>query len=153
MCARFLVLAALAAGCSGDDGGGGTPPLFPTDYAASYQEVRNCRASIEHGAVRIRVLAAPDALTPYTGRTAPFPTGAIVLKEEYDDSDLDCTGPKVNYTVMQKLDVGSSAETLDWTWQEVGPDLKDREADIRRCYQCHTDCNAPEGYDHTCTVP
>jgi hypothetical protein len=157
--ARRAVLALLIGGAlaaCGDDGGddGGEPALFPANYAATYQEVRNCRNSVEHGAVRIRVLASPDALTPYTTRTAPFPTGAIVLKEERADTDLDCSGPIVNYTVMLKLDAGSSPDTLDWRWQEVDPKLRAEQTNLERCPRCHTDCGKPpEGYDGTCTVP
>src|SRR5690242_14900621 len=106
----------LLVGCGTSDGG--KPALFPADYAATYQEVRNCRMSIEHGFVRIRVLASPDALAAYTGRTAPFPTGSIVLKEERPDTDTTCSGPVMNYTVMQKLDVGADPTMLDWTWEE-----------------------------------
>ena len=95
------------------------PPDFPADYLATYTEVRDCRNSIEHGAVRIRVLAAPDALAAYTGRQAPFPTGALLLKEEYDSSDLSCAGPIRFWTTMEKLDVGTATPTLDWHWQKV----------------------------------
>jgi hypothetical protein len=104
--------------------------------------------------VRIRVVASPDAVTPNRGRTAAFPTGAIVLKEQYHDSDTTCAGPIVDFTVMQKLDVGSSPETLDWHWQKVDTNLRTIETDIMRCTRCHTSCGvAPEGYDGTCAVP
>jgi hypothetical protein len=156
---RRAILAVLAAqallGCSGDDGGDdGDPALFPADYAATYQQVRNCRASLEHGLVRVRVLASPDAVTPYQGRTAPFPAGAILLKEERPDSDTTCSGAPTNYTVMQKLPAGSSPATLDWTWQEVGTNLRATARGTQGCIGCHTDCGKPpEGYDGTCTVP
>jgi len=159
--ARRAVLAILVAqallACGGDDGGddgGGDPPVFPADYAATYQQVRGCRFSLEHDLVRIRVLASPDALTPYNGRTAPFPAGAIVLKEEYAETDTACAGPVVSYTVMQKLAVGSSPATLDWTWQEVDANRRTLSRDDRSCTSCHSDCGRPpEGYDGTCTVP
>lgn len=151
---RFVAAIAMLAACGGgDDGSIGDPPVFPADYAASYQEVRNCRASIEHGPVRIRVLASPDAVTAYTGRTAPFPVGAILLKEERDDADTVCTGPIVNFTVMQKLADGTDPQQLDWTWQEVDPAMHVRATNPPQCSQCHTSCVAPDGYEHTCTVP
>lgn len=130
--------------------------MFPADYAATYQQVRNCRLSIEHDMVRIRVLASPDALGPYNTRTAPFPTGAVVLKEEYDTNDTACAGPIVSYTVMQKLDAGTSPSTIGWTWQEVDARfrVKQDSEEIARCIGCHTDCGKPpDGYDGTCTLP
>ena len=145
-----LALALLA--CNGGDDG--EQPVFPADYAATYQEVRGCRLSLEHDLVRMRVLAAPDALSPYNERTAPFPTGAVVLKEQFDSGDTSCTGPLVSITVMQKLDVGSSPETIDWQWQTADPDHRTVPSDINRCTQCHIDCGKPpDGYDGTCTVP
>lgn len=148
-----LVLGSLG-GCGTDTGGSGDPPLFPIDYEATYQEVRDCRFSLDHDLVRIRVLASPDALTAYNGRVAPFPTGSVVLKEQYFDSDTTCAGPVVEYTVMQKLDVGASPETLGWSWQKVSGDHTTVKTDIKRCTQCHTGCGqAPEGYGGTCAMP
>ena len=159
--------AALAAGlvaCGGGGSGGrpdaaidapGPEPLFPADYAATYQEVRSCRNSLEHDLHRIRVLAAPDAVAAYTGRTAPFPTGAIVLKVEHEGSDTACAGPIVSFTVMKKLAAGSSPATLDWQWQEVSGDRRSVNEDNRSCVGCHTSCGKPAegGYDGTCAVP
>jgi hypothetical protein len=152
--AGVVLLAARALIACGDDGGDGEPPVFPADYAATYQEVRNCRFSLEHDLTRMRILASPEALTPYRMRNAPFPTGAIVLKEQYDSADLDCTGRLLHFTVMQKLEPGSSPDTLDWTWQKVSADHKIMTTDIKRCTNCHTNCGKPpEGYEGTCAVP
>jgi hypothetical protein len=157
-----LLIAPALGGCGGDDGGddeGETEtPLFPADYAASYQQVRNCRFSLEHDLVRVRVLASPDALTAYNGRTAPFPTGAVVIKEEYAESDTTCAGPIQNISVMQKLAAGAAPGSLDWSWQEVDGEHRTvtptTSAAIRSCTSCHSDCGKPpEGYDGTCTVP
>ena len=152
MTSRLALVVLLFACKSSDDS---EPALFPDDYAATYQEVRNCRNSIEHGGIRVRVLASPDAVMPYKTRAQPFPTGALVVKEEYDGGDVDCGGPIVQFTVMQKLDVGSAPDTLDWEWQEVDRDLHAKQDTlVERCTQCHTDCGKPpEGYDATCTVP
>lgn len=150
----FAFVSLLTGGACGSDGGSADPALFPADYAATYREVRNCRFSLEHDLIRVRVLAAPDAFTAYTGRAEAFPTGAIVLKEQYDESDTTCAGPIVSYTVMQKLPVGSAPADLDWSWQEADADLHSTGTDIKRCTQCHKDCGvAPDGYDGTCTVP
>jgi hypothetical protein len=150
------VLAVLVAGslCACGDDGGGDPPLVPADYAATYEEVRSCRFSVEHDLTRIRIVAAPDALAPYRTRSAPFPTGAIVLKEEYDSADMTCAGPIIEFTVMQKLDAGSSPDTLDWAWQKVGVDRRVKTTDLMRCIRCHTGCGKPpEGHDGTCAMP
>jgi hypothetical protein len=140
---------ALAASCTDPE-----PALYPIDYAATYQEVRNCRFSLEHDLVRIRVLASPDALTAYNGRVEPFPTGAIVLKEQYADSDITCSGPLVEVTVMQKLPIGSAPSELDWKWEKAGADHHLVDFEVRRCRGCHEMCGQPpDGYDGTCTVP
>jgi hypothetical protein len=151
----LATLAALALGaCGGDDGDGGDPPLFPADYATTYQQVRNCRNSIEHPG-RIRVLAAPDALAPYRGRSGPFPVGAVVLKEVYSSIDSSCAAEIDNFAVMVKLEPGSSPDTLDWSWQEVSFDRKKTATDVPRCTTCHARCGVPAegGYDATCTHP
>lgn len=128
--------------------------VFPTSYASTYQEVRNCRYSIEHSLVNIRVLASPDAVEAYQGRLAPFPAGAIALKEEYAESDTSCAGPIQGFTVMQKLPVGSSPATLDWQWQRTSSDRVVTSENEHTCIACHTNCGQPpDGYDGTCTVP
>lgn len=167
MARRAALAAALAASmaaglaaCGGGGGGDddidapGALPLFPADYAATYQQVRDCRYSLDHDLRRVRVLASPEAMAAYTGRAAPFPAGAIVLKEEYADRDTACAGAIVSFTVMQKLAAGSSPATLDWHWQEVSPDRRGVNEDNRSCVGCHTGCGKPpEGYDGTCAVP
>lgn len=154
------LLAALAAVLGGhaliacSDDGKADVALFPVDYAATYQQVRNCRMSLEHGFVPIRVLASPDALAPYRDRAAPFPEGSIVLKEEFATNDSACAGKPMRFTVMQKLPTGAATEALDWTWQEVDADRASTGKDLQRCIACHTDCGKPpEGYQGTCTVP
>jgi len=147
------VLAVLLLAACGSDGST-EQPLFPADYAATYQQVRNCRYSIEHDLQYIRVLVSPDALTPYNGRTAPFPAGSIVLKEQYDGDDTTCAGPIVQWTVMQKLATGTDADNLDWEWQRVDAKKKITTGDIKKCTTCHKACIAPpDGYDGTCTMP
>jgi len=156
---RLAVPALLATliACS-DDGNSAEPSVVPADFAATYQEVRNCRNSIDHDLRRIRVLASPDALMPYTTRAAPIPTGAILLKVEYAMNDTTCSGPVVEYTAMQRLDTGTAPALLDWTWQRVDTKFGVIKAEPRdepvRCAMCHTGCGKPpEGYDGTCTMP
>jgi hypothetical protein len=152
---RFIALALVLAGC----GGGGSDddasePAFPADYAATYTEVRNCRQSGDHDLNRIRVLADPQALGPYTRRDAPIPVDAVLLKEEYDIGDVDCTGPIKQWTVMQRLETGTAPETLDWRWQRVDAERAVVGEDTPACYGCHAGCTeAAGGHDWTCTLP
>ena len=153
-----LALALAGAACHGDDGDSdddaGVDPFFPADYAGSYVEVRNCRGSGDHDLNNIRILAAPDALGPYQKRDAPFPVGAVVLKEEYDFGDQTCTGPLKQWTVMRRLATDSSPSTLDWAWQRVDTTRTVVEQDPQRCIGCHMGCGVgPDGYAGTCAVP
>jgi hypothetical protein len=147
-----LVAAALTAACDGDPAAG---PLFPDDYAATYQEVRDCRRSGgAHDVNHIRVVADPAAVGPYRDRDRPFPVGAVVLKEEYDFSDEDCSGAIVQWSVMVKLADGDAPELLDWSWQRVSNLGDVLEEDAPRCVGCHEGCGVPpDGYDGTCAVP
>ena len=142
-CSALIVLVA----CGQD----AATPAFRADYAASYALVRDCRSSSDHDLHRIRVLADPAALAPYRDRTAGFPTGAIVLKEEFDFADSDCTGPVIEWTVMEKL---ATTDNLGWRWQRIDADRDVVTADEPRCINCHTNCGVtPDGYLGTCAVP
>lgn len=155
MLALALAVAA-GVGCGGGDDDDVPPePVLPADYETTFQEVRNCRFSADHDLARIRVRAAPDALTPYTDRTTPFPVGALVVKEQFDPGDMECAGPVVRYTIMTKLAAGSAPEALDWEWNALDQDgVPVAGEDINRCIGCHVACGKPpDGYDGTCTVP
>lgn len=139
-------------GCGDDDVG--LAPVFPADYEDTYTEVRDCRQSGDHDLNVVRVLADPIALAAYADRTQPFPIGATVIKEEYAFGDVDCTGPITQWTVMQKLEVGTAPDMLDWRWQRVDASRNVIEEDTPRCWGCHTTCGVPpDGHDGTCTVP
>lgn len=146
MHARVALFALVAASaCTGED------PLFPSDYASTYTEVRDCRSSSDHDLHRIRVLTDPAALAPYTDRQAPFPVGSVVLKEEHDFADTDCSGPVIEWTVMRKT---RESDDLGWSWQKVDGDSTVSADGTGRCVNCHTSCGvAPDGYDGTCTMP
>ncbi len=141
------LLALVVAACGTD----ASPPAFPASYATTYTEVRNCRSSSDHDLHKIRVLAEPAALAPYRDRSAEFAPGAIVLKEEYDFADGDCSGPVIEWTVMEKL---ATAGNLGWSWQRVSAERDVVTEDDSRCINCHTQCGvAPDGYAGTCAVP
>jgi hypothetical protein len=148
---RAVWLAVMLVACSDD--ASGPPPVFPDNWAQTYQRVRNCRNSLEHNLRRIEVFVSPDAITPYQGRTEPFPVGSIVLKVEHDDNDSTCSEPPIGYTVMQRLADGTDPALLDWTWQELDGSRKALERPPANCVRCHQECVPPNGYLGTCTVP
>jgi hypothetical protein len=142
-----LVLAGAA--CGGDD----ATPLFPSDYAATFIEVRDCRPSSDHDLRLIRVVADPAAAARYTARDADFAPGALIVKEEYDFGDTTCAGAPVQWTVMQRA-AGVDALQLGWRWQRIDGDRSVVTEDEPRCFGCHADCGvAPDGYFGTCAVP
>lgn len=146
----LLGLVALLASCGGDD----ESPLFDSDYGTTYVEVRDCRPSGDHDLNNIRILADPAALGPYNNRDQNFPEGAIVLKEEFEFDDIDCTGTVKQWTVMQRLTDGESPDTLNWEWQKVDADRKIAESNPLSCAGCHSGCGVPpDGFDGTCAVP
>lgn len=151
MRANLMLLCLLAAGCADD---APTGPAFPADYEATYTEVRDCRQSGEHDLNRVRILADADAVDAYVNRDRPFPTGAVVLKEEYDFADTDCSGGITQWTVMQRLNDDSSPTRLDWFWQRVDSERNVIGEDTPTCYGCHSLCTPQMGgYEGTCTVP
>ena len=148
---RLAIFVLALAACSDD--GGGEPPVFPEMYATTYQQVRTCRFSLDHDLRRIRVLASPEALTPYQGRMEAFPVGAVVLKVEYKDDDTSCSQPPIGFTAMQRLADGADTAMLDWKWQELDKDRKVLDGPVTGCAQCHKGCGQPpEGYAGTCTT-
>jgi Cytochrome P460 len=155
MSSRRAIIVAWVIGCGGNGGVvDGPPPLFPADYGDTYVELRGCRHSLEHSLVQIRVMVEPQAVAPYDNHVDPFPEGSIIVKEEYNDSDEACADPIENFTLMQKLAVGSSPDTLDWRWQKVTAARQVTDSDGRGCINCHSDCGfPPTGYDATCTMP
>lgn len=149
----LLALVSLVVACPGDDGGPVIEPLFPADFASRYTEVRPCMPSGDHDLHNVRILVDDVAHDPYVDRTAPFPEGAIVLKQEYDFGDTTCSGDTLSWTVMRRLAEGSSPDTLDWHWQQVDPDRTVVSEDEPRCIACHTGCGVPpDGYEGTCAI-
>jgi hypothetical protein len=148
---RWWLLLIVVAACGGDDD---AEPVFPADWAATYVEVRGCRASSDHDLNKIRVVADPAASAPYLARDQPFPVGAIVLKPEYDFADGACAGPITQWTVMRREAPGGAPELMDWTWQRVDLDRNVVSENDERCTACHASCGSPpDGYLGTCTVP
>lgn len=147
----FVVVVAACDG--GDEPEPQVEPFFPADFASRYTEVRPCMPSGDHDLNHVRILVDDAALDPYLERTAPFPVGAIVLKQEYDFGDTACAGETRQWTVMKRLAEGSAPDTLDWAWQTVDVDRAVVDEDLPRCIACHTGCGVPpDGYQGTCAI-
>lgn len=133
------------------------PPVFPADYAATYALERGCRSSSDHDLQMIKIYVDPTAAPAYEARDAPFPIGALIVKEQYDFGDPDCAGPIVQWTAarhdVESTDVAT--DHLGWTWQRVHPDRTVDTQDDTRCYGCHKDCTDPtmNGYRFMCSQP
>lgn len=142
----------VACGTSEDDSG--VEPFFPEDYESSYVEVRNCRQSGDHDLNNIRILADEIGVGSYQNRDQDFPVGSVVLKEEYEFSDNDCSGAVKQWTVMKRLADGTAPMALDWDWQKLDATGRVVEENTPLCFGCHTGCGvAPDGFDGTCAVP
>lgn len=151
--ASAALAGAVLAAC-GSDGESGPAPAFPASYAASFVEVRDCRSSSDHELHRVRVLADPAAAAVYQSRVGDFAEGAVVLKEEHDFADIDCSGPVERWTVMVRRPAAESGEQLGWRWQELDAARRVTSEDASGCVGCHTGCGQlPDGFQGTCTVP
>lgn len=146
-----MLLVAVACGTE-DAAPGERAPIFPADYAASYQEVRGCRKSADHDLHHVRVLASPEALSTYLQRDQPFPVGAVIVEQEYVDdqcSDLE------RFTAMKREASGYAPDAGDWHWQRLAKDRSvELDGKLPTCGGCHASCGvAPDGHDGTCAVP
>ena len=131
---------------------GGVDPIFPADYRDTFVEVRDCRLSIEHGGVSIRVLANPIAAEPYLRDQNPLPEGSIVIKEEYAGADCRRDADLVRWRAMRKEAPGFDPEDGDWHWQWVdAPSRRVRFDDKETCIGCHV-APACLARDLMCTV-
>jgi hypothetical protein len=137
---------------NGNGDGGATEPVFPANYREIFTEVRDCRFSIEHGGVMIRVLANEIAVAPYRSDANPLPVGSVLLKEEYTGTDCTDDRTLVRYSVMRKEAPGFDPGDGDWHWQYVAPDRRVTDDRKTTCLPCHNvqECLAR---DYMCTVP
>ncbi|MEO8604665.1 MAG: cytochrome P460 family protein [bacterium] len=126
-------------------------PIFPADYRDTFIEVRDCRQSIEHGFVAIRVLANPIAAGPYLRLENPLPVGSIIVKEEYDAQDCSNDADLVRWRPMRKEAPGFDPDDGDWAWQWVdAPSRSVRFDDKATCIGCHR-AEACLARDYMCT--
>jgi hypothetical protein len=159
----FLSAVVVSAACSP----AAEPPpsieaVWPSDYAASYTEVRPCRRSIDHDLGYVTIHADAAAAEPYVKRDKPFPVGATVLKVEYEDEA--CTTLR-GFTVMKREAPGYDPDYGDWHWQKADAarlvTVDGRSSSppanppthVDRCVKCHDACGkAPDGFDGTCSA-
>lgn len=125
-------------------------PIFPANYRDTYTEVRDCRFSIEHGGVSIRVVANDIGAQPYLNEENPLPVGSIVIKEEYAGTTCDDEEDLIRWRVMGKESPGFDPEDGDWHWQWVETDRTVTFDDKSTCIGCHV---SPEclSRDYMCT--
>ncbi|HEY3245583.1 MAG TPA: cytochrome P460 family protein [Phycisphaerae bacterium] len=140
------------ANVANNNSAGGIEPVFPANYRESYTEVRDCRFSIEHGGVTIRVLANSIAVQPYLDNADPLPVGSVLVKEEYSGEICTNDAMLVRWRVMRKEAPGFDPADGDWHWQNVAPDRRVIEDTNASCIACHRlqDCLAR---DYMCTLP
>lgn len=126
-----------------------SPSLVPETFPEGFVEVRDCRFSVEHNAVHIRILAPTDVAQVYLDGQYPFAAGDLVVKQEFRDSA--CT-ELVGMTAMQRRSAQDPMSGGDWSWQRldeaavpIGPE------DARTCSGCHESCTM--GRDGVCADP
>ena len=124
-------------------------PIFPANYRDDYVEVRDCRFSIEHGGVSIRVLVNEIGAAAYLANANPMPVGSVVVKEEFFGPDCD-DAELARWRVMRKEEAGFDPADGDWAWQWVEPDRSVRFNDKSTCIGCHV-APACEARDKMCT--
>lgn len=126
-------------------------PIFPANYRDTFTEVRDCRFSVEHGAVMIRVLANDIGAAPYLRQENPLPVGSIIVKEEYDADDCSDPSTLVRWRPMRKEAPGFDSVDGDWSWQWVdAPARTVRYNDKQTCIGCHR-VDACLRRDYMCT--
>jgi hypothetical protein len=136
-----VLAAAAGAMCAQVDLPDGDKSVLPSDYKATWVEVRDCESSIEHAPFYVRVRTAPDLADVYRSGPYPFPTGALIVKEQYRDArcvQLD------GYTAMKRQGDG-------WRWYSLDMNGRVRDpGNVARCQSCHADCG--KGRDGTCAL-
>jgi hypothetical protein len=126
-------------------------PIAPADYRTSFTQVRDCRFSIEHDGVQIRVWANDIAMAAYLAEENPLPVGSVIVKEEFIGDNCD-DDPDLNIlSVMRKETSGFDNEDNDWHFQEINPTSRAVITNTKTdCIECHrNDCSAR---DYMCTV-
>ncbi len=126
--------------------------IFPANYRATFVEVRNCRNSIEHGAV-IRVWVNAIGADAYLADENPLPAGTIVVKEEFAGANCDNDADLEFWSAMRKQTAGFDPGAGDWRFQEVAAPARTITLDGKAiCIACHDDPDCV-ARDFMCTAP
>ncbi|HEU5311264.1 MAG TPA: cytochrome P460 family protein, partial [Candidatus Eisenbacteria bacterium] len=125
--------------------------ILPSDYLSTYVEVRDCRFSLEHGGVYIRVLTNPEAAQLYRDDAEQLPVGTVVVKEEFSDGHCE-QNEIVRYRAMRKEAPGFDPEDGDWHWQFLTPRMEVAEDTKASCISCHRQPDCVRR-DFMCTLP
>jgi hypothetical protein len=143
-CFRLAAVLAVA-GCAQVDSPN-PEVVLPVDYRTSFVEVRGCRPSLDH-MTAIVVRTPPDLSEVYDRGPFPFPTGALLVKEQYRDPQcMDLA----EYNVMKKREEGYAPGGADWQWYRLDERQHVIESGkIARCASCHLSCGGPR--DRACT--
>ena len=162
---RHFAVALALAGCQKSSEGPtvidalDVPALFPATYRDTFVVERECRLSSDHDLQMIRIFVDPTAAPTYAARDAAFPIGTLIVKEQYDFADDNCTGPILQWTAAQHVKESDDVLTdhLGWVWQRINrrPHGVLSRRHLARCYGCHKDCTDPtmNGYRYTCSQP
>jgi len=124
--------------------------VLPSDYRNAFVQVRGCRASIDHDLAYVIVRTRPEMASVYDSGPYPFPSGTLVVKEQYRDSSCqDLSG----YTAMRKEGSGYFPAGADWQWYTL--DTLERvvqNGKVERCAGCHRQ-QCGDKRDRMCTEP
>ena len=123
--------------------------VLPNDYRTAFVQVRGCRTSIDHDLANVVVRVRPELTTVYESGPYPFPQGALVVKEQYSDSQCQSL---TGYTVVRKEAAGYFPAGHDWQWftlDNYGTVMQ--KGKIARCAACHAMCGAKR--DGMCADP
>jgi hypothetical protein len=126
-------------GNENNNGNGDPEPIFPADYRTTFSEVRNCRDSIEHGGVAVRVYVNAIGAEAYLAEENPLPVGTIVVKEEFDGVDCSNDDELAIWSVMAKQEEGFDPEAADWRYQEAASPSRNVTINSKTtCIECHS---------------
>lgn len=145
--ATLLLATTFMSGCDDTDARA-EESFVPADYADAFEEVRDCRFSVEHDAVYVRILAAPAIAEAYRDGRYPFEEGAVIVKEEHRTADCN---ELIGVTAMQRLRQDDDPELGDWQWQRYDAALRPTDIEPQRCVACHQACT--RGRDLACADP
>lgn len=121
--------------------------VLPSNYRETFVQVRTCRSSIDHDLAYVTIWTSPAAAASYDFGPYPFPTGSLIVKEQY----VDPTCSKLSgFSLMQKGGPRSDPKHGDWRWLRMDSKLRVVEdGKIARCALCHAQASCRQR-DYVC---